>query len=90
MKIHYKTLARKNKKLKVEADRYDKPIDDGVMLLLVNEYMLNVCRRWQMFKRKIHDEASKVVKQIKADFEYDHNSDSESELILPPKVLLSE
>ena len=90
MKIHYKTVARKNKKLKSEADRFDKPIDDGVMLLLVNEYMLNVCRRWQMFKQKIYDEASKVLKQIKADFEYDHNADSESELILPSNIVLSE
>jgi hypothetical protein len=68
MAAYYRLGAKKNKKLRPEAEKFSKDVDIGVMLLLVIEYMQNVCRRWQLLKLMINREAAKVLTKMQRDF----------------------
>jgi hypothetical protein len=68
MGAFYKLGSKKNKKLRVEVEKFSRDVDMGLMLLLVKEYMLNVCRRWQLLRLMINREVEKVLTQMRQDF----------------------
>jgi hypothetical protein len=50
MKQFYIFAAKKNRKMKPEALKFKKEVDEEVRDLLLNEYMNNVCRRYWTLK----------------------------------------
>lgn len=64
MGAFFKINCKKNKKLRPDAERFSREIDEDVRDLLINEFLNNICRRYMRLRTTLHAEAGKIIQDL--------------------------
>ena len=62
MRVEFAKLARKNRKLKAEAKLFEKPIDEGIKSVIIEEFLSNICEAYVRYKLTIRVFYDSVMK----------------------------